>query len=126
MDYEMKLSDEALQAPMGVFFPSVFCLPDDKTPLMWGQEPLSADGEDIFDEGHWIAEGGGGSQTKGGGGGGVAKGEGCGNGGGANGSDQVELPEATKRLRSVPPGKLLGLDQGVHFSIDCASETLYQ
>ncbi len=57
LDYEMKLSDEALQAPMGVFFPSVFCLPDDRTPLMWGQEPLGPDREDIFDEGHWSSEG---------------------------------------------------------------------
>lgn len=126
LDYDMKLSDEALQAPMGVFFPSVFCLPDDHTPLMWGQEPLGPDGEDIYDEGHWSAEGCVGTQVRGGSGG-VGKMETQGmsvNGGVANGSVQEqELPEATKRLRSVPAGKLLGLDQAVHLSIDCASST---
>ena len=30
LDYEIKLSDEALLAPMGVFFPSSFCLPDNR------------------------------------------------------------------------------------------------
>ena len=35
LDYEIKLSDEALLAPMGVFFPSSFCLPDN-THLMAG------------------------------------------------------------------------------------------
>ena len=30
LDYETKLSDEALLAPMGVFFPSSFCLPDNR------------------------------------------------------------------------------------------------
>lgn len=127
LDYDMKLSDEALQAPMGMFFPSVFCLPDDHTPLMWGQEPLGPDCEDIYDEGHWIAEGGGaGSQVRGGVAGGVGKTDVqgvSGNGAGANGCGQLgELPEATKRLRSVPAGKLLGVDQAVHLSIDCASE----
>ena len=28
LDYEVKLADEVLYAPMGVFFPSTFCLPD--------------------------------------------------------------------------------------------------
>lgn len=124
LDYEMKLSDEAIQAPMGVFFPSVFCLPDDHTPLMWGQEPLAPDCEDIYDEGHWSAEGGVGSQVRGVGGTGKAEGQGTTtttNGGMSNGCVQGELPEATKRLRSVPAGKLLGLDQAVHLSIDCAS-----
>ena len=133
LDYEMKLSDEALQAPMGVFFPSVFCLPDDHTPLMWGQEPLAPDCQDIYDEGHWTAEGVVGSQVKGekGSGGGGSKGDstqgvtaGSGGNGGvaAGGCGQGELPEATKRLRSVPAGKLLGIDQAVHLSIDCASK----
>ena len=133
LDYEMKLSDEALQAPMGVFFPSVFCLPDDHTPLMWGQEPLAPDCQDIYDEGHWTVEGVTGSQVKGekgGGGGGGSGGKGeaqsnaaAGNGGVASGGcGQGELPEATKRLRGVPAGKLLGIDQAVHLSIDCASE----
>ena len=126
LDYEMKLSDEAIRAPMGVFSPSVFCLPDDHTPLMWGQEPLSPDCEDLYDEGHWTAEGGMGIQPKGVGGGGSSKTEGQGplassNGGMAVEGSEGELPEATKRLRSVPPGKLLGLDQAIHFSIDCAS-----
>ena len=124
----MKLSDEALQAPMGMFFPSVFCLPDDHTPLMWGQEPLGPDCEDVYDEGHWVAEGGMvGSQVRGGVAGGVGKTDvqgASGNGGMAGGCGQLgELPEATKRLRSVPAGKLLGLDQAVHLSIDCASES---
>ena len=120
----MKLSDEALQAPMGVFFPSVFCLPDDHTPLMWGQEPLGPDCGDIFDEAHWSNEGGTGTQVRGGvGGSGKAEMQGVsGNGDVVTGREEGELPEATKRLRSVPAGKLLGLDQAVHLSIDCASE----
>ncbi len=36
LDYEMKLSDEALHAPMGLFFPSTFCLPDNCR-LMMGE-----------------------------------------------------------------------------------------
>ena len=36
LDYEIKLADEALYAPLGVFFPSSFCLPVDKY-LMSGQ-----------------------------------------------------------------------------------------
>lgn len=36
LDYEIKLSDEALLAPMGVFFPSSFCLPDNRR-LMAGE-----------------------------------------------------------------------------------------
>lgn len=36
LDYEIKLSDEALLAPMGVFFPSSFCLPDNRH-LMAGE-----------------------------------------------------------------------------------------
>ncbi len=131
LDYEMKLSGEAIQAPMGGFFPSVFCLPDDHTPLMWGQELLAPDCQDVYDEGHWTAEGVTGSQVKGekggGGGGGGGKNEAqgtlAGNGGVASsGCGQGELPEATKRLRSVPAGKLLGIDQAVHLSIDCASK----
>ena len=37
LDYEIKLSDEALLAPMGVFFPSSFCLPDNRH-LMAGKQ----------------------------------------------------------------------------------------
>ena len=36
LDYEIKLADEALLAPMGVFFPSSFCLPDN-CELMTGE-----------------------------------------------------------------------------------------
>ncbi len=120
LDYEMKLSDETLQAPMGVFFPSVFCLPDDHTPLMWGQQLLYPDCEDLFDEGHWMGEGGTAPQGKGA----VSKNEGVSSSANAAISSNgiAELPEATKRLKNVPAGKLLGLDQAVHFSIDCASK----
>ena len=97
---------------------------------MWGQEPLAPDPQDVYDEGHWTADGGAmGSQVKGEKGSGGGKGESAqsgvaGNGGGASnsGCSQGELPEATKRLRSVPAGKLLGIDQAVHLSIDCASK----
>ena len=122
----MKLSDEALQAPMGVFFPAVFCLPDDDTPLMWGQKPLQPDGADVFDEGHWMADGGMAPQIKGAGP--LAKVEGQGtpatNEGvaGGDGGEQGECPEVTKRLQTVPPGKMLGLDKAIHFSIDTASK----
>ena len=34
----------------------------------------------------------------------------------------MALPEATRRLWDVPPGKIFGLDEAIHFSIDCASE----
>lgn len=57
-DYEIKLADEAILAPMGVFFPQIFCLPPD-APLMRGQQLCPADKEDIFDEAHWITEVGG-------------------------------------------------------------------
>lgn len=40
LDYEIKLSDEALLAPMGVFFPSSFCLPDNRH-LMAGETTSS-------------------------------------------------------------------------------------
>ncbi|KAL5473103.1 hypothetical protein EMCRGX_G027548 [Ephydatia muelleri] len=104
-DYEMKLSDQGILAAMGVFYPSTFCLPD-RSPLMFGQVPPPPDPEDLFDEGHWLD-----SQPQ-------------------QQSRPVPvkcevapelLPEATKRLGSVHPGKILGLDQAIHFSIDCAS-----
>ena len=125
LDYEMKLSDETLQAPMGVFFPSVFCLPDDHTPLMWGQQPLNPDCEDIFDEANWVGEGGSNPQGKGVGSACKSEAQGVSSSVSASlgsGNGNAELPEATKRLKNVPPGKLLGLDQAVHFSIDCASK----
>ena len=126
LDYEMKLSDETLQAPMGVFFPSVFCLPDDHTPLMWGQQPLNPDCEDIFDESHWVGEGGAAPQAKGAGPPSKTESQGMTSSASAalgSGNGAAELPEATKRLKTVPAGKLLGLDQAVHFSIDCASKS---
>ena len=36
LDYEMKMGDESIVAPMGVFFPRAFCLRDDQ-PLMEGE-----------------------------------------------------------------------------------------
>ena len=65
-DYEIKLADEAILAPLGVFFPQAFCLPPD-APLMRGQEMSPADNEDLFDEAHWTTEvggAGGGAQNK--------------------------------------------------------------
>lgn len=65
-DYEIKLSDEAILAPLGVFFPQIFCLPPNVA-LMRGQELSPADNEDLFDEAHWTAEmggAGGGAQGK--------------------------------------------------------------
>ena len=80
-----------------------------------GQEMLSPDSEDLFDEGHWMIESQyqpskfvGATATAG-------KQEPT---SGENGT----LYEVTKRLKGVPPGKILGLDQAVHFSIDCACE----
>lgn len=114
-DYEIKLADETLYPPMGVFFPGVFCLPEN-TVLMSGQGPLIADPADLFDEGHWVTDGGTGQQVKGGGG---SKGT---NTEGLNSSESEALPEVTKRLQGVEPGKILGLDKAVHLSIDCASK----
>lgn len=65
-DYEIKLSDEAILAPLGVFFPQIFCLPPNVA-LMRGQELSPANNEDLFDEAHWTAEmggAGGGAQNK--------------------------------------------------------------
>ena len=115
LDYEIKLADETLYPPMGVFFPSVFCLPENGV-LMSGQSALVSDPEDLFDEGHWVADGGAGQQVKGGGGNKGVNNEGSGP------LDSDALPEVTKRLQGVEPGKILGLDQAVHFSIDCACE----
>ena len=112
-DYEIKLSDEAILAPLGVFFPQIFCLPPNVA-LMRGQEVSPADNEDIFDEAHWMAEmggAGGGAQNK-------ISADGVGVGG-AGGS--AELPEVTKRLQGADEsGLVFGLDQAVHLSIDCA------
>ncbi len=69
--------------------------------------------EDLFDEAHWTSEAqyqqnklvamatAGAMRPDGGAENGVAY-------------------EAAKRLMSVSPGRILGLDQAVHFSIDCA------
>ena len=34
------------------------------------------------------------------------------------------LPEAVKRLQAIEEGRILALDQAVHFSIDCACELI--
>ena len=114
LDYNIKMADEAIHAPMGVFFPSTFCLPDNCV-LMVGQDVPSADREDIYDEGNWATEG----QTQ------QVKNT-------SNKAAGVEpsllqaaadtCPEVTKRLQNVTPGKILGLDQAIHLSIDCACE----
>ena len=114
LDYNIKMADEAIHAPMGVFFPSTFCLPDNCV-LMVGQDVPSADREDIYDEGNWATEGQS-QQVK----------------STTNKAASVEpsllqaaadtCPEVTKRLQNVTPGKILGLDQAIHLSIDCACE----
>ena len=109
-DYEMKLSDQGILAAMGVFYPSTFCLPD-RSPLMFGQCPPPPDPEDLFDEGHWLDSQPQQSKSA------PVKCE-------VLEPQQLLLPEATKRLSSVPPGKILGLDQAIHFSIDCACKSL--
>ena len=65
-DYEIKLSDETILAPLGMFFPQAFCLPL-HIPLMRGQEVAPANNEDLFDEAHWTTDvggAGGGAQSK--------------------------------------------------------------
>jgi len=119
LDYNIKLADEAIFAPMGVFFPSAFCLPDDHV-LMVGQEVASADSEDIYDETNWVTEGQA-QQVK------VAASKAVGMEASLlQTAGDTGLPEATKRLQMVTPGKILGLDQAIHFSIDCACESLLQ
>ena len=61
--------------------------------LFTGQPSLAADLEDLYDEAHWTDQGQGMSEV---------------------------VPQATLRLKNVPPGKILSLDQAIHFSIDCA------
>ena len=75
----------------------------------------SADPEDVYDEGNWVTEGQS-QQVK----------------NASSKAASVEssslqaaadtCPEVTKRLQSVSPGKILGLDQAIHLSIDCACE----
>ena len=72
-----------------------------------GQPALTADPEDLYDEGNWT-EGQGQS---------VKPPTSAAPGGPAEG-----IPQATLRLQNVPPGKILSLDQAIHFSIDCACE----
>ena len=129
LDYEIKLSDEALLAPMGVFFPSSFCLPDNRhlmaggytvaTLLQYdvidpsGQPALTADPEDLYDETHWMDGATGTQAVK------------PSSGGQTTGVPSEVVPQATLRLQNVPLGKILSLDQAIHFSIDCACEYTY-
>ena len=82
--------------------------------LIAGQPALVADPEDPYDEGHWT-EGQGQSLKP----------------SGAllpavpSGPPEV-VPQATQRLQNVPLGKILSLDQAIHFSIDCACEPSVQ
>lgn len=46
--YEFMLGDQVILAPMGIFFPEAFLLPEEQ--LMRGQPVLSADSEDLWDE----------------------------------------------------------------------------
>ena len=116
LDYNIKLADEAIFAPMGVFFPSAFCLPDDWV-LMVGQEVASGDSEDVYDEANWVTEGQA-QQVK------AAASKAVGMEASLLPTAGDTFPEATKRLQIVAPGKILGLDQAIHFSIDCACESL--
>ncbi len=118
LDYRIKLSDEGIIAAMGMFFPSVFCLPSDVS-LMNGQEPPTSDREDLLDDTQEIlctsviqikkdlsideqfTELMTGPDLKPG---------------------EVGLPEVTRRVRRVDKQTVLPLDQAVHFSIGCASE----
>ena len=127
MDYEIKLSDEGITAAMGVFFPAAFCLPEKKQ-LMFGQDPQGPDLEDLFDEGHWNPDVLSNQQTKMGGASSSPRGD--------SPEQQLKdlfvgvkhelrpnelgMPEVTRRLRGVDHGRVLPLDQAVHFSIDCA------
>ena len=76
-----------------------------------GQSPLTADSEDLYDEAHWSDQVQGSQGAKPAAGGPVSA-----------GPSEV-VPQATLRLKKIPPGKILSLDQAIHFSIDCACET---
>ena len=74
-----------------------------------GQPVLTADPEDLYDEAHWTDQGQ------------VVK-----SSGGPNSTAPTEgVPQAALRLQNVPRGKILSLDQAIHFSIDCACQSQY-
>ena len=75
-----------------------------------GQPPLAADSEDLYDEAHWTDQTQGTQSVK------------PSSGGQVSGGPPEVVPQATLRLQNVPPGKILSLDQAIHFSIDCACE----
>ena len=75
-----------------------------------GQPPLAADSEDLYDEAHWTDQTQGTQSVK------------PSSGGQISGGPPEVVPQATLRLQNVPPGKILSLDQAIHFSIDCACE----
>ncbi|XP_065899738.1 actin-related protein 8-like isoform X2 [Dysidea avara] len=50
--FEFLLGDQVILAPMGIFFPEVFFLPEEQ--LMRGQHVLLPDSEDLWDEQHQI------------------------------------------------------------------------
>lgn len=70
---------------------------------------MLADSQDLYDEGHWTDQGQGSQGTKP-------------SGGVAVGGGSEVVPQATMRLKKVPPGKILSIDQAIHFSIDCACQ----
>ena len=78
---------------------------------------LAADPEDLYDEAHWSEQAQGNQAAK------------PSSGGPTSGGPPEVVPQTTLRLQNVPPGKILSLDQAIHFSIDCACElsttTLY-
>ena len=78
--------------------------------LIVGQPALTSDPEDLYDEGHWTEAQ---SQSVRPSGGQISS---------APAGVLEVVPQATLRLQNVPPGKILSLDQAIHFSIDCACE----
>ena len=69
-----------------------------------------ADPEDLYDESHWT------EQTQ------ATQAAKPSSGGVVSGAPSEVVPQVTLRLQNVPPGKILSLDQAIHFSIDCACE----
>ena len=112
---------------MGVFSSKSWVARDDRTDLiLWltdmfspGQDTPVPVPDDLYDEGNWT-EGQGQPMKI------TAKSA------SSTGITTEQQPsengicyEATKRLSIVPPGKILGLDQAIHFSIDCACEIAF-
>ena len=81
--------------------------------LIVGQPALTSDPEDLYDEGHWTEAQ---SQSVRPSGGQISS---------APAGVLEVVPQATLRLQNIPPGKILSLDQAIHFSIDCACECIY-